>query len=141
MTMQEAHPVSRELVGFTPSDAELMAGFVSSAGGLVLPVDEGNLAKGLTEAARQASFLERFVDSGTGAVTYRATAALEALESQGLLQRRNGNWEIPNPSGIVGTSPADQLNAKVRSIFKPAGLEMLKAAGEAANNAWWNAGA
>ncbi len=135
MTTQEGNPVPRELVSFSPSDTEIMAGFVVGVGG-PLPIKEDALAKGLTEAARQANFLGRFVDSQVGIITSRAIAALDDLEKQGLLKREDGNWIIPKAASNVSTGASDRLNSKVRSIFKPLGIELLVLAGKAANNAW-----
>jgi len=133
---REGIQVPRELVSFSPTDTELMAGLILGVNGPI-PIDETSLSKGLVAAVLQADFLQRFVDEA-GKNTPAANEAISDLERQGFLIREDGNWIVPVSKLSDGVNTAaGQINAKVRSIFKQPGIDVLTSAGQAAFKIWW----
>lgn len=128
-----------ELVCTYPTDTDYMAGLVLHAlekGGKI-PIDEVSLSKGLKKAALEAYFLQRFVD-GDGKITPAAKKAIGDLEEEEILERTREGWVVPDRQvtpRVVHPAHA-RLNARVRSVFTPAGTEMLETAGKAAREAW-----
>ena len=133
MTVQiERNAILSELVSFPPSYAELMAGFIANIEGSI-PIEGEKFAAGIAMALVKAPFLWRFIEDGMP--TPAATEALCILEKEGLIKRDDSNWVIPESKAGIDT-PENRLNSKVRLIFKQPGIEMLKAAGQAAKEVW-----
>lgn len=127
---QENIDIDRKFVSILPEDSDVMVAFALYSPRL--PQDEQELAKGLLAAAENAPGvgLRRFIDMETGQLTGVARISLGKLQEEGKLAIEGDSLTIP-------PNKANTLKSNIRIYYRdPAGIDVLKQAGEAAGKVW-----